>query len=79
MLFFGPHFLVLKNCKIFPFFNKVNLGYSTLTPKKKLPILFDNFFDVLWAAGGFGCMWVAFEFGFFNYLCFVGLKICTNF
>ena len=53
------------------FFAKMNFGLLTLTPKKWLLILFDNFEDMLRGAGGFGCMRVAFEFRFFNNLCFV--------
>ena len=49
--------------KKMPSFVKLNLVFSTLTPKKnELTILFDNFFDMLWAAVGFGCMLVVVEF-----------------
>ena len=39
--------------------------------KKELPILFEIFFDMLLAAWGFGCVWLAFDFGFFKNFCLV--------
>ena len=55
-----------------PFFGKVNFGLSTLTPQKKeISILFDNFEVMLWGAGGFECIRVAFESGFFHNMCLV--------
>ena len=49
----------------FCIFAKVNFCLSTLTPQEKeLTILFDNCEDMIWGAGGFGCMRVAFESGF---------------
>ena len=67
----GTYNILQKNTKFCHFFAKMNFGLLTLTPKKWLLILFDNFEDMLRGAGGFGCMRVAFEFRFFNNLCFV--------
>ena len=47
------------------------LVYQVWPNKKEASHISDNFKVMLWGAGGFGCMWVPFESGFFNNRCLV--------
>ena len=73
----GNYFFLVKmlfvqqNCQILTIFAKVNFGFSTLTHNKISSHIVWQLFDMLWAAGGSGCMCVAFEFWFLNNLSLV--------